>query len=274
MSLLHVLLIAASSSAQIEPSDSQSEAERHSSHTPTEASLERIRSAIQVERRVGLSGDSRFDRGDAPWRLSPRPASRLLPGLDIRGGVDFIGDADRIVAPVQVPLGGPTHQDMMDFMTPRALTQAARSDVRGIATAAPLALLLPQAIRGLKAIGGWFLSPDEAPNSQNFPTLGSSAIEDACDAIRAEAFVIDAALTQHGRTVSLSLVVSVATQPETARTLGERFVGLVKTAAMVEPNPNTEIGTGEFDYIVHISSPDTRLIAQGRKTTIDTQLQW
>ena len=65
MNLLHVLLIAAPSSAQIEPSDSQPESERDSRHTPTEASLERIRSAIQVERRVGLSGDSRFERGDA-----------------------------------------------------------------------------------------------------------------------------------------------------------------------------------------------------------------
>jgi len=274
MSLLHVLLIAASSSAQIEPSDSQPEAERGSNHTPTEASLERIQSALQVARRVGLSGDSRFERGDAPWRLSPRPASRLLPKLDVRGGVDLIGDADRIIAPVPVPLGGATHQDMMDFMTPRALTQAARSDVRGIATAAPLALLLPKAINGLKAIGGWFVRQDKASSSQNFPILSSSAIEDACDAARAEDFVIDAALTQHGRTVSLSLVVSTETQPETAKALGERFVGLIKTAALVEPNPNTEIGAGEFDYIIHISSPDTKLIAQGRKTTIDTQLQW
>jgi len=269
------LLIATSSSAQVTSPNSTTQPERQKAErvpAPSQASLERIRSALQIERRVGLAGESRFGRGDAPWRLSPRPASRILPNLDIRGGVDLIGDADRIIAPVPVPLGGATHQDLMNYMTPRALTEAAGSDVRGIATAAPLALLVPHAIKGFKAIGGWFLSDDVS--SPTFPVLSASAAEDACSAVRAENLVLEAALQQRGRTVALSLVVSADTPPDTARALGERFVGLVKTAALAEPDPGAEIGAGEFDYIINVSSSTDGLIARGRKTTVETQLRW
>ena len=270
--LLIVLVIAASSSAQVKPSSQPERNDAEPSLETSQASLDRIRTALQIERRVGLAGESRFDGNDAPWRLSPRPVSRLLPELDIRGGVDLIGDADRIIAPVPVPLGGATHQDLMNYMTPRALTEAANSDVRGIATAAPLAFLLPHALKGLKAIGGWFSGDDTS--SPEFPMLSASAAEDATTAARAESLVLEANVQQRGRTVVLSLVVAADTPPDTARALGQRFVGLVKTAAPAEPNPSDEIGAGEFDYIIHISSPTDELIARGRKTTVETQLRW
>ena len=270
--LLIVLVIAASSSAQVE---SSSQPERHDAEPSLEtsqASLDRIRTALQIERRVGLAGESRFDGNDAPWRLSPRPASRILPELDIRGGVDLIGDADRIIAPVPVPLGGATHQDLMNYMTPRALNEATTADDLGILTAAPLAFLLPHALKGLKAIGGWFSGDDTS--SPEFPMLSASAAEDATTAALAESLVLEANVQQRGRTVVLSLVVAADTPPDTARALGQRFVGLVKTAAPAEPNPSDEIGAGEFDYIIHISSPTDGLIARGRKTTVETQLRW
>jgi hypothetical protein len=72
----------------------------------------------------------------------------------------------------------------------------------------------------------------------------------------------------------LSLVVPADTPADTARALGERFVMLVKTLALTETAPDDEIGVGDYDYIVQVSSPTDSVIARGGKATADTKIHW
>ena len=85
---------------------------------------------------------------------------------------------------------------------------------------------------------------------------------------------VDYSIHQRGRTVALSLVVPADTPADTARALGERFVMLVKTLALTETAPDDEIGVGDYDYIVQVSSPSDSVIARGGKATADTKIHW
>ena len=66
------------------------------------------------------------------------------------------------------------------------------------------------------------------------------------------------------------------TTPDTARTLGTRFVRLVKTLASAEPDPEDDlgVGVGDYDYIVRVSSPTDSVIALGGKATSHTRINW
>ena len=91
---------------------------------PPTASLERIRRALAVERQTELPGLDRVDfRDDVPF-VDQRPATRLLRGLDFIGGVDLVG------AGGPVPIGSPTHRDMLSLATPRAVSEAVSAYVQ------------------------------------------------------------------------------------------------------------------------------------------------
>ena len=49
---------------------------------------------------------------------------------------------------------------------------------------------------------------------------------------------------------------------------------LVKTLALTETAPDDEIGVGDYDYIVQVSSPSDSVIARGGKATADTKIHW
>ena len=49
---------------------------------------------------------------------------------------------------------------------------------------------------------------------------------------------------------------------------------LVKTFSSAEPDPEHEVGAGDYDYIVRVNSPTEDVIALGGKTTTDMRINW
>ncbi len=253
------------SSAQTRPPDEAVEAPSTAA-APSAASLARIRRALAFE---GLTTPSGLDIVDDGSLVDRRRAIQLLPGLDFVGGLDLFGVID---GPGR-QLGPPTHRDMMHVMTARGMNEAVSSDVLGIATVSAFSLGLPYAMKAIKAIGGWLFGHDDDDAPQH-PILTESEETRALAGARADSHVLGAGVHQHGRTVVLSLVVPADTPPDTARALGERFVVLVKTFASTEPDPERDVGTGNYDYIVRISSPTEHVIALGGKATSHTTINW
>ena len=257
-------------SAQTRPSVETVEVPRQEPSTaaaPSAVSLERIRRALHLERRTDLPGAADLGIRDDLELVDRRPAIQLFHGLDFVGGLDLFGDAGG-----PGPTGSPTHRDMMSLATPREMREAVSSDALGVATAATFSLM-PYAIKAIGAIGGWLFGHDDA-DAPEHPILTESEETRALAGVAADNQVLDAGLHQRGRTVALSLVVPADTPPDTARALGERFVMLVKTLASTEPDPDDEIGAGDYDYIVQVNSPTQSVIALGGKATTDTRINW
>jgi len=133
---------------------------------------------------------------------------------------------------------------MMSVTTPRAFNEARATDVLGIASASAFALV-PYAATAIRKIAGWLFG-DDGDDRTAHPILTES--EDT----RARAGVT----------------------ADTARALGARFVRLVKMFASAEPDPEHDVGAGDYDYIVRVSSPTASVIALGGKATSDTTINW
>jgi hypothetical protein len=166
---------------------------------------------------------------------------------------------------------------MMAVMTARDMTEAVSSDVLGIATVSAFSLGLPYAIKAIGALGGWLFGRDDDDGPGGLQILTESEDIRARTIVAADRQVLDAGIHQRGRTIALSLVVPPDTPIATARSLGKRFVMLVKTLSSAGPAPphlNDEIGVGDYDYIVRVSSPTESVIALGGKATSDTTISW
>lgn len=226
------------------------------------ASLERIRLALEIERPISLPNGEDLTVRDGAF--SDQGISvELFGGLDLVGRVDRFGGAPATIGP-------PTHQDMMAIMTPRWFTEGRPSgDLLSVATGSAFSLL-PIAI---KALGGWLFGDDEE-NRPEHPILTEDEESLALAHVRADSRVLDAVLRQRGRTVVLSLVVPPDTSPDIARELGERFAVLVKAFSSTEPEPDDEIGAGDFDYLVRVSSPAETAIAFGGKVAAGATFNW
>lgn len=237
---------------------------------PSPASLERIKRALALRRTEGARASGLEFREDILLR-DERPEAEPLRNLGVVAGVNY--DQFSRIRPA-TPGALPGHWDMVAAMTPREATQASQGDVMGIATAAAFSAaaftLVPAAI---KTIGGWFDS-DQPPGPTTPPVLTPGEASIALAGISTSEAVLDANIDQRGRTVALSLTVRADTGPAAARALGEEFVRLVKTMAATEPPPGDDLGTGAFDYVVHIRAPGQRLLARGGKATTDRTIRW
>lgn len=258
-------------SAQTRPPDEALEAPRQEpsiAAAPSAASLARIRRGLTLQQPTELPA---LEIVDDEALVDRRPTIQLVPGLDFVGGLDLFGVFDSTGR----QLGPPTHRDMMNFMTARDMNEAVGSggSVRGIASVSAVALALPYAIKAIGAIGGWLFGHDD-DDAPAHPILTESEEARALAGVTADRQVLDAGIHQRGRTVALSLVVPADTPADTARALGERFVMLVKTLALTETAPDDEIGVGDYDYIVQVSSPTDSVIARGGKATADTKIHW
>ncbi len=234
---------------------------------PSAASLARIRRALALERTTDFPDAAYLSFIDTTSLVDERPSVELFRGFDFVGGVDLLAGTSGTGEPI--PMGGPTHRDMLANMTPRALTEVASSDVLGLTTASAFAFV-PAAI---KTFAGWIMGGrgDDGPE---FPILTAREETLAVAGIRADSQVLAADVDQRGRTVALSLVVPTDTPPGTARALGKRFLLLVKTIASAEPDPDDGVGAGDFDYIVRVGTPTETVLAVGGKATSDTRINW
>ena len=235
---------------------------------PSAAALERIRRALALQQRPtelpGLDGLALIND-----EVDRRPAVQLLPGFDVVGGLNLFG----LVGSTGRQLGPPTHQDMLNHMMPREMREAGGTDVLGITSVSAVALGLPYVIKAIGAIGDWLFGDDD-DGAPEHPILTESEETRALAGVTADSHVLEAGISQRGRTVALSLVVRADTPPDTARALGAQFVRLVKTYASAEPDPEQDVGAGDYDYIVRVSSPTESVIALGGKATTDTRIHW
>ena len=299
--------MAAPAGAQPQSSDEPSPAES-AAGALSPASLARIRAAIEANRRAEQSRRTVFDSPEDGWIVPPRPPVELAPGLGFLEGLGLYRDLTRGREPA--PIGGPGHWAMMHQMTPREVTEVLQSDGLAIGTVSAFAVGaagLPYAVR---KIAGWFSrfgsGSRAAPPAR--PVLTSTQEAAVLEDMRANTGVIDATLSQRGRTVALSLLVPAGTGPRVAREIGERFVRLVGRRAAAEPSRGAdvpgedtadedapgiagggaggasaqgedaaveanEIGPGTFDYVISVRSPDA-VIARGGKATDEPLVRW
>jgi len=276
--LLAASTISGPTSAQTRPSGETADAPRQDPTTappPTTVSMARIRRALALRRPTELPGVNSLGVVDRAALVDVRSTLHVVQGFTFLAGMDPFSFMDPTAGPV--PMGGPTHRAMMSIMTPREFSEARGSDVLGIATASAFSLV-PYAVKGIRAIAGWLFGDGDDGRPEN-PVLTQSEATLALASLEADERVLDVAILQRGRTVGLSLVVPADTSSETARALGERFVRLVKTLSSTEPTPtrspeDDQIGAGDYDYIVRISSPTETVIALGGKATTHTKINW
>jgi hypothetical protein len=86
--------------------------------------------------------------------------------------------------------------------------------------------------------------------------------------------VVDAAVKQDGRKVSLVVIVRRGTSVGKAKQLGNNFLRMVKTFSKAEPNPGTQIGSGVFDYLIGIYTPDQKELVLGAKVRNSPRITW
>ena len=227
-------------------------------------SLERIRRGLELERGTFAPALGRLDFRDPTLVLESRSAIQVTPGLGFVGGVTLLRTTD---GGGVVPMGGPTHATMLAAMTPLDFRQAASTDVLGIATASAFAI----APRAVIAMVNW-LRGDEV--DLTVPVLSEGDKTTVLAATQAGTEVLHAGIEQGGKTVELSLVVPDETPPERAQRLGRRFLWLVKATSAVEQEPDLLPGAGNFDYVVRVSSESNTVLAQGGKTTTQTNITW
>lgn len=116
--------------------------------------------------------------------------------------------------------------------------------------------------------------PTTQPAKPAAPTLSDTAQEKAIAAIQGEARVREAAITQRGTDLSLAVVVDYGTNEEWARHLGERFVRLVKLYAQDGERPGAQIGRGAYSYLITVTTPDEKVLAQGAKDAAAHRISW
>ncbi len=85
--------------------------------------------------------------------------------------------------------------------------------------------------------------------------------------------VLDAAISQRERTLSLALVVEHGTSKERAKQLGENFVRSTKSLSK-DASPNKSIGKGMYDYLVSVHYPNGDEVVMGAKVSISDRIIW
>ena len=109
----------------------------------------------------------------------------------------------------------------------------------------------------------------ESPGS----VVTASAKGTAITAIKGNAEVVDAAITQDGNSLSLVLIVRSATNAPRARELGDNFVRQVKTFSD-DDSPGKEIGTGRYDYLIGVYYPNEKQVVSGAKNRVAARISW
>ena len=105
------------------------------------------------------------------------------------------------------------------------------------------------------------------------PKLTEEQKSFAIQAIEDYPEVLDAAVVQEAKQLSLVIFVDYATSKERAKQLGDSFVRLVKTYGP-EPAPSKIVGEGTFDYLVGVYYPNEELVVQGAKVSFSEHITW
>ena len=107
-------------------------------------------------------------------------------------------------------------------------------------------------------------SPATPTETDDNTTLTEAEKGMAIEGIKGYEKVLDAAIKQEGRDLSLVVIVAFGTTEEQAKEMSDNFVRMVKSFGPDSP-PGKEIGTGIFDYLIGVYYPNEALIAMGAK---------
>jgi len=121
---------------------------------------------------------------------------------------------------------------------------------------------------------GVFLILAIASSEKTRPKIEHSKLEMAIAAIEEYPEVVDAGVTQKGKTLSLVIVVRRGTSKTRAHELGDNFVRLVKTFNGYETNPGKEIGEGIYDYLIGVYDTNQNKIDSGAKVSFSSKITW
>ena len=86
--------------------------------------------------------------------------------------------------------------------------------------------------------------------------------------------VSEMSITQDGNDMALVMVVDCSTSIDSAKSMGDRFVRLLKQFSPDLDPSTTELGTGDYNYQVGVSCENGTSIAKGSKTSGSTQIAW
>ena len=135
---------------------------------------------------------------------------------------------------------------------------------------------------GILAIAAVACGSDDAPTASDsqtsavsdVPTLRESVKDIVIRTYITNPDISEVTINQDGNSLSLLMIVNCATSEDAARSMGERFVRLVKQWSP-DPDPTTaEIGTGDYNYSVGISCENGTTIAKGSKTSGSAKIAW
>ena len=123
-------------------------------------------------------------------------------------------------------------------------------------------------------------SSDTAPSTATPATatpassrLSTDASNLAVGSIEGYTDVLEAAISQDGKTLSLVLVLRPGVSKSRAQQLGDNFVRSTKSFGP-GPAPGAAIGAGIFDFLVTVVYPDETVVAQGAKARSASSINW
>ena len=121
---------------------------------------------------------------------------------------------------------------------------------------------------------------DSEANTESYdgPMISESMNQLAIRASTRNREFIDATIQQNGREISLALDIECAESEEaakkTARYLWTELLRIIKQFGP-DSNPTpSEVGTGDFDYLVGVSCADGTTVATGVKSRDSAEIVW
>ena len=118
-----------------------------------------------------------------------------------------------------------------------------------------------------------FNSPDNSKTSNKIPRINQKTKKMAANVIENYPLVIDTAIKQEGRDISLVIVVNGSISKQRAKELGDNFVRLIKTFSK-DKVPGEKIGDGIYNYLIGVYDPEENNIVLGTKVYTAEQITW
>ena len=94
------------------------------------------------------------------------------------------------------------------------------------------------------------------------------------DGIKAYPEILDAAITQDGKQISLVLIVAWMTTEGQAQALGDNYVRMAKLLLKDGKVGKDGPGRGAYDYLVGVYYVNGDLVAMGAKVGVAERIRW
>jgi hypothetical protein len=122
-------------------------------------------------------------------------------------------------------------------------------------------------------------APEESSElaKTDIPLIAEIDIKISTDGMKADypSEIVDAAVTQKDREVSLVLIVKSKVTEARAKELGENFLRQVMSnSGGIENSPSKQIGSTRFSYLVGVYGPGEQQIALGAKAPASKWITW